>query len=115
MAVREGLTAFVEFLTEDPRRARIVLIEVVGVNPEIEELRHGVLRAFADLIVSVWARQPGFDASGEQVHLTAVALSGAANNLLVDWMMTSQRRQPRVLVEVCSKLYLSALTGLRSA
>ncbi|WP_067667440.1 TetR/AcrR family transcriptional regulator [Nocardia miyunensis] len=112
VAARGGLGAFIGYLTEDPRRARIVLIEVVGVSPEIEELRHGVLRAFADLIVAVWAEQPGVDLSDERPQLTAVALAGGVNNLLVDWMMTGMRQSPQMLTQVCATLFLAALAGL---
>ncbi|WP_043652347.1 TetR/AcrR family transcriptional regulator [Nocardia thailandica] len=113
-AARDGLGAFIAQLTEDPRRARVVLIEVVGVSPELEELRHGVLRAFADLIVTVWASRPGIDARDEQPQLTAVALSGAVNNLLVDWLMTGMRQSPRVLTTVCARLFLAASASLRA-
>ncbi|MFE3544090.1 TetR/AcrR family transcriptional regulator [Nocardia sp. NPDC059177] len=113
-AVHDGLSSFIEYLTADPRRARVVLIEVVGVNPELEELRHGVLRAFAEVIGAVWAAELGAEA-GEDAQLTAIALSGAVNNLLVDWMMTGRRQSPQALTRVCTTLFLAALTGLRRA
>ncbi len=112
-AAHDGLAAFVGYLTADPRRARIILIEVVGVSPEIEELRHGVLRGFAGLIASVWSADEGIDRSDERSRLTAIALSGAVNNLLVDWMMTGTRQSPEMLVEVCTTLFLAALDGLK--
>lgn len=114
-AAGAGLGAFIAYLTEDPRRARVVLVEVVGVSPEIEELRHGVLRAFADLIVTVWGTQPGVDPADERPQLTAVALSGGVNNLLVDWLMTGMRQSPRLLTQVCTTLFLAALEGLRDS
>ncbi|MFD4442345.1 TetR/AcrR family transcriptional regulator [Nocardia sp. NPDC058519] len=115
VVVRAGLAAFIEYLTEDPRRARIVLIEVVGVSPELEELRHGVLRAFGELIGSVWSTEAGIDPDDERTRLSAIALSGAVNNLLVDWMMTGQRQSVEVLVEVCTTLFLAAAGALRRA
>ncbi|MGB3698237.1 MAG: TetR/AcrR family transcriptional regulator, partial [Gordonia sp. (in: high G+C Gram-positive bacteria)] len=45
-----GLRAFVEYLTADPRRARVVLIEVVGVSPAMEQRRNAVLSEFADVV-----------------------------------------------------------------
>ena len=112
-AAHDGLSAFVGYLTADPRRARIVLIEVVGVSPDMEEHRHGVLRAFGNLIASVWGGEPGIDSTDDHMQLTAVALSGAVNNLLVDWMMTGMRQSPEVLVEVCTTLFAAAHDGLR--
>ncbi|MGW4635213.1 TetR/AcrR family transcriptional regulator [Nocardia sp. NPDC004415] len=112
-AAHDGLAAFIGHLTDDPRRARVILIEVVGVSAEIEELRHGVLRAFAELIGAVSAIEPGVDAADEDTRLTAIALSGAVNNLLVDWMMTGRSQSPDVLTRVCSTLFVSAAAGLR--
>ena len=37
-----GLAAFIGYLTIDPRRARVVLIEVVGVSAEMEHRRHAL-------------------------------------------------------------------------
>ncbi|RMI30546.1 TetR/AcrR family transcriptional regulator [Nocardia stercoris] len=113
-AAGAGLRAFITYLTDDPRRARVVLIEVVGVSPDIEELRHGVLRAFADLIAAVWTAQPGVNPHDEQPQLMAVALSGGVNNLLVDWMMTGMRQSPQVLTEACTTLFVAALDALRN-
>ncbi len=112
-AAHDGLAAFIEHLTDDPRRARVILIEVVGVSAELEELRHGVLRAFADLIGAVATADPEVDATAEDTRLTAIALSGGVNNLLVDWMMTGKHQSPAVLTRVCATLFVSALTGLR--
>ncbi len=107
-ALRAGLTAFVDYLTSDPRRARIVLIEVIGVSPEIEELRHAVLRRFGDMIASAWAAEPGIDLGSERVRLTTIALSGAVNGLLVDWMMTGMQQSPPLLIDICTDLFLAA-------
>lgn len=112
--IRAGLDSFVGYLTADPRRARVVLIEIVGVSPELEELRHSVLRRFGEAIGSVWSTEPGFDATAERSRLTAIALSGAVNNLLVDWMMTGRQQQPHALTEVCTDLFVAALAGLRT-
>ncbi|GGK62116.1 TetR/AcrR family transcriptional regulator [Nocardia camponoti] len=112
-AIHAGLGAFVGYLTDDPRRARVILIEVVGVSPELEELRHGVLRAFADVIGAVWAAEPDTDPDDEDSRLTAVALSGAVNNLLVDWLMTGRQQTPDVLTRVCTRLFAAAADGLR--
>ncbi|WP_336088002.1 TetR/AcrR family transcriptional regulator [Nocardia sp. SSK8] len=112
-AAHDGLAAFIKHLTDDPRRAKVILIEVVGVSAELEELRHGVLRAFAELIGAVSAADPAVDSADEDTRLTAIALSGAVNNLLVDWMMTGRRQSPAVLTRVCATLFVSALAGLR--
>lgn len=111
-AADAGLAAFIGFLTRDPRRARVVLIEVVGVSAELEERRHGVLREFAELITTVWsATSPPGDArpgGGEAQRLTAVGLVGAVNHLLVDWLLSGRTTPPETLVGVCSTLFSAA-------
>ncbi|UNS99682.1 TetR/AcrR family transcriptional regulator [Streptomyces tubbatahanensis] len=105
-----GLDAFIGFLTADPRRARVVLIEVVGVSDELEARRNGVLREFADLITAVWSlpEEPATRAAVDLHRLTAVGLVGAVNHLLVDWLQRGQEDDPATLVDVCSALFSAA-------
>lgn len=105
---RFGLSAFVGFLTHDPRRARVVLVQVVGVSPELERLRHGMLREFAELTTAVWLGANDQAGPSDAVRLTAVGLVGAVNHLLVDWLMNEQQDSPTLLTEVCVALYTAA-------
>ena len=100
-----ALTAFVDYLTTDHRRAQIVLIEVVGVSPEMETRRHAVLTEFAELVVGVWLR--GGEATSLRRH-TAVALVGGVNHLLVDWLLSGKTQQPAELVRACATLFTGA-------
>lgn len=107
-ATRSGLAAFIGFLAEDPRRARVVLIEVVGVSPGLEDRRHAVLREFAGLVSDVWSAEPGGPATTETQRLTTVGLVGAVNHLLVNWLMEGRHQAPSVLVDVCATLFTAA-------
>ncbi|MFE3798836.1 TetR/AcrR family transcriptional regulator [Nocardia tengchongensis] len=104
-----GLTAFIRYLTDDPRRARVVLVEVVGVSPDMEQRRHRVLREFVDTVMLTWAAEgTGPLTRGER--LTATALVGGVNHLLVDWLMDGRRDDPADLVTVCANLFAAART-----
>ena len=46
-AIRASLGAVVRFMLADPRHARIMLVEVVGVSAELEVKRHEILKEFA--------------------------------------------------------------------
>lgn len=105
---RRGLWAFVGCLTEDPRRARIVLIEVVGVSPHLEEARLAVVGEFAELVAATWLPELRPSVSEEFASLTAVALVGAVNHLLVDWLLGGSRQGIELLVEVCTTLFEAA-------
>lgn len=100
--IERGLSAFVDFLTTDARRAQIVLIEVVGVSPQLETRRHAVLTDFADLVTGVWL---GRSTPTAQHRLTAVALVGGVNHLLVDWLLSGKTQQPAELVQACVTLF----------
>ncbi|MCX2730802.1 TetR/AcrR family transcriptional regulator [Saccharopolyspora sp. NFXS83] len=100
-----GLAAFIDFLTADERRAKIVLIEVVGVSPELEVRRHAVLTEFAALVAEMWL------ASGEATALhrtTAMGLVGGVNYLLVDWLHTGTPQRPAELLAACKVLFVGA-------
>lgn len=104
---RAGLGAFIGYLTDDPRRARTVLVEVVGVSPAMEQRRHGVLAEFAGIIAVVWSSLRA-EPLKQREKLTAVALVGAVNHLLVDWLMTGGGQSPAELTEVCAGLFAAA-------
>ncbi len=105
VVIERGLSAFVEFLTTDTRRAQIALIEVVGVSPQLETRRHAVLHDFADLVTNTWL---GPSEPTPQHRLTAVALVGGVNHLLVDWLLSGKTQQPADLVQTCVTLFTGA-------
>lgn len=105
---RRGLSAFVEHLTADTRRARVILLEVVGVSAELENRRHAVLREFAELTTAVWLRFDDQAAPTGRQRLAAIGLVGAVNHLLVDWLHRGQEEPPTDLVEACSTLFEGA-------
>lgn len=102
-----GLEAFIRYLTDDPRRARVVLIEVVGVSPDMEQRRHRVLRDFVDTVMATWAAD-GNRTLTRSERLAATALVGGVNHLLVDWLMDGRRDDPADLVAVCVDLFAAA-------
>ncbi|MFZ2510167.1 MAG: TetR/AcrR family transcriptional regulator [Gordonia sp. (in: high G+C Gram-positive bacteria)] len=81
--------AFLDTLTVDPRRARLILIEVVGVSPALERLRIGAIHDWADLIIGFTTTNPA--AAPPQKRLAAIGLVGAITQLLVDWQMAAVR------------------------
>ncbi|MBQ0928272.1 TetR/AcrR family transcriptional regulator [Saccharopolyspora endophytica] len=109
-----GLSAFVEHLTADTRRARVILLEVVGISAELEDRRHAVLRDFAEITTAVWLRFDDQSAPSDRQRLAALGLVGAVNHLLVDWLHRGRQEQPTVLVETCSTLFEGARKQLES-
>ncbi|WP_137723778.1 TetR/AcrR family transcriptional regulator [Prescottella subtropica] len=109
-APARGLAAFVGYLTEDARRAKVVLVEVVGVAPGLEDTRYRVLGGFADMITPLLVGAGTMPDARDA--LTGVALAGAVNHLLVDWLLGGGRQDPELLVSVCETLFSAARTRL---
>jgi hypothetical protein len=90
-----GLRAFVEATLADERGARINYFEMVGVSPELEELRRGVLRGYAELIADEAMRLPRLrDRPSDELRGIAIALVGATDGLVTDWL-SGDRARPR--------------------
>lgn len=85
-AVRSALGAFLEVLARDPRRARVILVEVVGVDPLVERVRMNAIHGWADLLLTL--TRGDLPISHKQ-RLSAVGLVGAVTQLLVDWYFGS--------------------------
>ena len=86
-----GLTAFVEATLADERGARVNYFEMVGVSRELDALRRRVLSDYAQLIASQAARA---GVTGVDPRMAAVALVGATDGLIIDWL-SGDRSRPR--------------------
>lgn len=87
-----GLRAFVEGTLADERAARINYFEMVGVSPGVEARRREVLALYAELIAAQ-AQELGVPLAGSGIdaRLAAVALVGAVDGLLIDWLTHDRR------------------------
>ena len=83
----EGLRVAWTILTEDPRKARLIALEVVGVSERLERLRRDNRHAFADLLVQNTRLIHGGGVEPRlNPVLTARSLMGAVVEMLVDWI-----------------------------
>jgi AcrR family transcriptional regulator len=96
-----GLRAFVDATLADERGARVNYFEMVGVSPQLEDLRRGVLRAYAELIVEEARRMPRVAGGGAQAGRrgVAVALVGAIDGLVTDWLSGDRTRPQSTIVD----------------
>ena len=84
---REGLRVAWTALTDDPRKARVIALEVVGVSERLERLRRDNRHAFADLLVHNTRLIHGERARGRlDAVLTARSLMGAVVEVIIDWI-----------------------------
>jgi hypothetical protein len=90
--VRASLEAVVGSLTADPRRARVVQLEIVGVSPALEQHRHAVIAAFAATIDESYQRLAGLGLVRARPFQTlATGLVGAVNEVLASWLLSTPR------------------------
>jgi AcrR family transcriptional regulator len=106
---RAGLRAAWTILTEDPRKAKVIFLEVVGVSERLERLRRDNMHAFADLIVQNSRRITG---RAVQMRLdpvlTARSLMGAVVDTQVDWINGDVSASVEEIVEHFTELFTVA-------
>jgi AcrR family transcriptional regulator len=100
-----GLSAFTDFLDEDPRRGRVLLQEAFG-DPLL--VKHGVelLPSFAALVVEqIGAR---FDEPDEtDAEISGVALAGALTHLYLAWLDGTLKVSRERLVDHAAQLVVA--------
>ncbi len=95
---RARVPALIHAMVDDPRVARVALVETVGVNPETEALRRQAHRLIADRItgqLSEGLQERGITSWQPEPDM-ALALVGAANELVVDWVLSPPDQRPTV-------------------
>lgn len=105
--VTAGLTSYLHFLTEDPRRARVAY----GAAPSASGLladRHRASAGFAELI-SVQAGALGVATRAVDNPLLALALTGAVGELLGYWAATSPPPDVQPIIDELIALFIAAL------
>lgn len=113
--VMAALDAYLDFALADPRRPRVISVESVGVSPAMEEHRRAARHTVADLIDTAYRR--GVEAG----HLVdrpfgkqALALVGAANELVIDWVLGDRRTGADQVRADIAQVYLPLLRSRRT-
>jgi AcrR family transcriptional regulator len=107
--------AVVGSLTDDPRRARILFVEVVGVNRTLEDQRRVVIAGLVDVIRAGAARAYGdWVRESQDVELIARALIGAAQELLVAYIRDELEMDQEALSVNVGRLFQRSLSVLNA-
>lgn len=105
--VRAGLTSYLRYLTEDPRRARVAYAAVPSAGQLLTE-RHRAAAGFADLIATEAARL-GVAPRAVGNPLLALALTGAVGELMSYWAATTPAPPVEPIIDELVALFLAAL------
>ena len=108
--VADGVAAYFESVTADPRRARIMVLEVIGVSPKLEAHRRRALAQFVREVVTSAQRLLGSRTPPTiDLDLLGTALVGAGQELTTEWVLAEERPSVAVLIELLSKLWMRSL------
>jgi len=105
---RAGLEAFFATLEDEPRMARILLIDVLTVDADVVRQSQVVMQSFADMVGAVLAEHfPNVAASGLRGHVIAGGLLGATVQIAVQWVFGGFAEPRAVIVEHAALIFES--------
>jgi AcrR family transcriptional regulator len=101
---RAAIGAFVELVTDDPRKARVLFIEALG-SEQLTRRRLETVRLFAALVAKQGREYYGID-GGTRVDTTALMLVGGLAETLFAWLGGALRVTREQLIEDCTELFV---------
>ena len=82
-----ALRNFLEFIRDDPRRARVMLIDALNVGEGMYSLANQINQDFAELIAGYLQQfMPNLAGSGLDAQVLSDGLVGAANRIATQWV-----------------------------
>ena len=110
---RRGLDAFLALVEDDPRLARVVWFEVLGVSARVESTYLSRMQRFGHLMLGVLAdRDDTADLPGPARELMASAAVGAVSNAVVTWSITGFTTERAIVTESLAQFLAGAATAL---
>lgn len=101
-----GLRAFVQAMLTDERGTRIVYLESIGVSAALEQERRRVREAYVALLSREAGRLMRLASATElERRAIVVALMGATDGLVTDWLAGERRRPPSSIVETLLTIF----------
>lgn len=99
----------------DPRFARVVLVEILGVSAAVDDLYERTMREFAALTIApLQSTQPDLKLSKARRDMLGRALVGSALQVARMWMTGGYRAPRRDVVRTCVLVAVGTLGALRA-
>jgi AcrR family transcriptional regulator len=109
---RVGVASYVDWLVAHPAEARIVLVEGVGISPEVNALRSRMRREMAQMIRDIWSTHDDGRSTAPDAETIAVGVFGMLFESMVDLIERGRLEEAparvSVLVEAISKVLATA-------
>jgi hypothetical protein len=119
MTERAALTGYFGAIDADERRARITLLEILGVSPTIDAAYAAYAaqtERFADSVQAIAVSS--FETSTltkPQLHIIAQGIIGAITTIAMQWLLGHRRRPRTQLIEATHVLVSAVLDRLSNA
>jgi AcrR family transcriptional regulator len=111
--LHNALLAWFATFKADPRVARVRLIEVLGVSPQIDERYRAHNRRIADLIRAVSARSGHVDEGAAIVATVTTGLVGAATVIATDWYLSGFQLPLNCVIAAAEAIFRGVLVESR--
>lgn len=104
---RAAIAAFVELMTDDPRKGQVAFVEAMG-SEALMRRRYETIRTFAALLSEQARDFYGMaDERDQLVELTSFLLVGGLAEALMAWLQGELETTREQLVEDCSDLFVA--------
>jgi len=113
--IRKALTAFYEAM-QDPRVARVCMVELEGVSPEVDDLYHGYIESFADILLQFMHSQvPDWRYSDSQAKIMGIAMVGAMRQAATYGLRHPSRVSKADLIDISSRLFIGVFNEIKTS
>jgi len=100
-----SLDRFFQAVEQNPRMARVVWLEVLGISPAVDQIYNEEVRRFASLLTDLGNRIATLEhLSRKDLELTAIALVGAISQSAQAWMLEGYRTRRSRIVAANTRL-----------
>ncbi|KXP00654.1 hypothetical protein AXK61_14600 [Tsukamurella pseudospumae] len=111
--LRAALVGYFGAIADDPRRARITLLEILGVGPAIDAAYSEQTDVFAASVEALaWTSFAQSSLSAATLRLLAAGIVGAVTTIARQWLLTDRAGDQRDLVESSFVLVSAVLERL---
>ncbi|HYY79730.1 MAG TPA: TetR/AcrR family transcriptional regulator [Actinomycetes bacterium] len=105
---RAAIAAYVHGMLDDPRRARVVHLEMTGVNPELDRTRQAALHGFASITQAEIERQADAGLIARRDYrLAALVAVGGTRELVMEWVAGDRRPPLEELIEELTRIFVA--------
>jgi AcrR family transcriptional regulator len=105
---RAALAAYVHGMLDDPRRARVVHVEMTGISPELERTRRAMLQGFASITQAEIERQADAGLIARRDYRLAALLAvGGTRELVMEWVSGERRPPLDELIDELTRIFMA--------